>query len=54
MLLFLFLIIELYFLTPEVIAQIFPPITELLILIRIPTKEAKAGIEISPIFVEVK
>ena len=43
--LFFFLIIDLYFLIPAVIAQIFNPIVELLIHIRIPTKEAKAEIQ---------
>ena len=43
--LFFFLIIDLYFLIPAVIAQIFNPIAELLIHIRIPTKEAKAEIQ---------
>ena len=39
---FFFLIIDLYFLTPAVIAQIFNPIAGLVIPIGIPTKEAKA------------
>ena len=39
---FFFLIIDLYFLTPAVIAQIFNPIAGLVIPIEIPTKEAKA------------
>ena len=43
--LFFFLIIDLYFLIPAVVAQIFNPIVELLIHIRIPTKEAKAEIQ---------
>ena len=43
MLLFFFLIIDLYFLFP---AQIFNPIVELAIPIGIPTKEAKAELEI--------
>ena len=43
---FFFLIIELYFLISAVIAQIFNPIVELVIPIGIPTKEAKAEIEI--------
>ena len=38
---FFFLIIDLYFLIPAVIAQIFNPIAELVIPIGIPTKEAK-------------
>ena len=53
MLLF-FLIIELYFLFSAVIAQIFNPIAELVIRIEIPTKEAKAEIEIHPVIVEAK
>ena len=52
MLLFLFLIIDFYFLIPAVIAQIFNPIAELVILIGIPIKEAKAEIEIHPVIVE--
>ena len=51
---FFFLIINLYFLIPAVIAQIFNPIAELVIPIGIPTKEAKAEIEIHPVIVEVK
>ena len=38
---FFFLIIDLYFLIPAVIAQIFNPIAELVIPIVIPAKEAK-------------
>ena len=53
MLLF-FLIIDLRFLTPAVIAQIFNPIAELVIPIGIPSKEAKVEIEIHPVIVEVK
>ena len=41
MLLFLFLIIDLYFLIPAAVAQIFNPMAELVIPIGIPTKEAK-------------
>ena len=41
MFLFLFLIIELYFLTPAAIGQIFKSIAELLIPIRIASKEVK-------------
>ena len=51
---FFFLIINLYFLIPAVIAQIFNPIAELVIPIGIPTKEAKAEIEIHPVIAEVK
>ena len=54
MLPFLFLIIDLYFLIPVVIAQIFNFIAELVIPIGIPTKEAKAEMEIHPVTVEIK
>ena len=37
-----------------VIAQIFNPITELVIPIRIPIKEAKVEIEINPVIVDAK
>ena len=40
------LIMDLYFLIPAVIAQMFNPISELLISIGIPTKGAKVEIEI--------
>ena len=39
---FYFLIIDLYFLIPAIISQIFNPIAELVIPIGIPTKEVKA------------
>ena len=42
---FFFLIFDLQFLIPAVIAQISNPNVELVILIGIPTKEAKAEIE---------
>ena len=42
---FFFLIINLYFLIPAVIAQIFNPTTEIAIPIGILTKESKAEIE---------
>ena len=45
---FFFLIIDLYFVIPAVIAQIFNPIAELVIPIGIPSKEGKAEIEIHP------
>ena len=45
---FFFSIIDLYFVIPAVIAQIFNPILELVIPIGIPSKEAKAEIEIHP------
>ena len=51
---FFFLIIDLYFLIPEVITQIANPITELVIPIGIPTKEAKAGMETYQVIVETK
>ena len=51
---FFFLIIDLYFLTPTVIAQIFNPIKELVIPIGIPTKEAKAEMETHPVIVQAK
>ena len=50
---FFFLIIDLYFLTPGVITQIFNPITELLIPTGIPTKEAKAEVKTHPLIVEI-
>ena len=52
--LFFFLIIGLYFLIPATIAQIFNPIAELVIPETIPNKEAKAEIEIHPVFVQAK
>ena len=52
MLLFFFLIIALYFFIAAVIAQIFNPIAELVIPIEIPTKEAKADMEIHPVIVD--
>ena len=54
MLLIFFIIIDLYFLIAAVIAQIFNPIVELVILIGIQTKEAKAEFEIHPVIVEAK
>ena len=51
---FFFLIIDLYFLIPTVIAQIFNLIEELVIPIGIPTKEAKAEIETHPVIVQAK
>ena len=49
-----FLIIDLYFLITAVIAQIFNHIAELVIPIRILSKEAKAEAEIHPLNVEPK
>ena len=51
---FFFLVIDLYFLIPAVITQIFNPTAELVILIQIPTKEAKAEMETHPLTVEIK
>ena len=51
---FFFLIIDLYFLISAVISQILNPIAELVISIRVPSKEAKAKIEIHPVIVEAK
>ena len=50
MLLF-FLIIDLYFLIPAVTAQIFNPIAELVIPIRIPVKEVKPKIKVHKVVV---
>ena len=50
---FYFLIIDLYFLIPVVIAQIFNPIAELVTPIGITTKEAKTEIETHQVFVEI-
>ena len=41
---FFFVIVDLYFLIPAAIAQVFNPIAELIISIGIPMKEAKAEI----------
>ena len=54
MLLFFFLIIDLYFLIPAVIAQISNLITELVFPTGIPIKEAIAEIEIHPVILEAK
>ena len=52
---FLFLlIIDLYFLVPAIIAQIFNHIAGLVISIRIPIKEAKSEMEIYPVTAEAK
>ena len=51
MIFFLFLIIDLYLEIASVFAQIFNPIEELVIPTGIPTKEAKAEIEIHPVIV---
>ena len=51
---FSFLIIHLYFLIPAVIAQIFNLIAELVIPMRISSKEAKTEIEIHSVIAEAK
>ena len=51
---FFSLIIDLYFLTPAVIAQMFKLIAELAIPMGIPIKEAKAEIETHPVIVGAK
>ena len=53
MLLFL-LITGLYFLIPVATAQIFNPVAELVIPIRIPTKQAKAEMKTHSVIVEAK
>ena len=50
---FYFLIIDLYFLIPVVIAQIINPIAELVTPIGITTKEAKTEMETHQVFVEI-
>ena len=49
---FLFLIIDLYFLIPAVIAQLFNFMEELVIPMGIPSKKVKAQIEIHPVSAE--
>ena len=44
---------DLYFSIPAVIAQIFNPVTQLVTRTRIPTKKAKAEMEIHPVIVEI-
>ena len=51
---FFFLIIDLYFLNHAVIGQFFNNITELVIPIRIPSKEEKAEAEMHPVTTEAK
>ena len=50
---FFFLIIDLYFLIPTVIVQIFNPVVEFVIPI-IPLKEANAEMETHPVIVDAK
>ena len=51
---FFFLIIDLHFLIPAAIAQIYDPIAELVISVGIPNNKAKAEIETHPVIVEAK
>ena len=51
---FFFLIIDLYFLIPAVTTQICNPVAELEIPTGIPTKEAKAEMEMHQLTVEIK
>ena len=51
---FFFLVIDWYFLIPVVIEETFDLVAELVISIVIPSKEAKAEIEIGPVVVEAK
>ena len=50
---FFFLFIGLHFLIPAVNTQIFNPVAELVTLIGIPTKEAKAEMETHPVIVQI-
>ena len=54
MLLLFLLIIDVYFLIPAVIAQIFNPIAELVIPIGIPSKEEKGETETQPVTARLK
>ena len=51
---FFFLFVELYFLKPAVIVQMFNPIAKLVITMRILIKEVKAETEVHPVIVEAK
>ena len=51
---FSFISIDLYFLIVAVIAQMFNPIAEFVILIRMPIKEAKTETKIHPVTVETE
>ena len=48
-----FLIIDLYFLIPAVITQIFNPIAKFVIYIGIPTKKVKAEMKTHPAIAEI-
>ena len=55
MLLFLlFLVTDIFLFNPVIIAQMFNPIAELVIPIRIPTKQEEEEMEIHPLIVEDK
>ena len=49
----MFLILDLHFLSPAVIAQIFNPVAELVTPIGISIKKAKAEMETHPVIVEI-
>ena len=49
-----FLIMNLYFLIPEVIAQIFNPTAALTMPLGIPNKEAKVEMETDPVTTEIE
>ena len=51
---FLFKLIDLYTLIPEIIARIFNPTAELIVPIGILTEEVKAEMETHPVTAEVK
>ena len=51
---YFFLINDIYFLILAAIAQILNPLVEPVILIGIPSKDAKAEIELYPVMVEAK
>ena len=50
---FFFLIIDLHYFIPAVIAQIFNAVAELVVSIEIPTKEANVVMETHPVLVEI-
>ena len=51
---FFFLILDLHFLIPVILGQIFNPIAELVIPIGIPIKNSKAEMEAHPVTVEIR
>ena len=50
---FFFLTIDLYILNPAVKTQIFNPFAELVLLIQVPTKDAKSEMKTHPVIVEI-